>query len=414
MEQNIVEDLVIPEVPKVIPNQEMYVYVPVATYESKGIANFDSVSLTISNGTVSVKESFVDSKIVNKIVQSTGQNLELAIDNSTFVLTAKLKNGRGEVLGEVQTVDLPLENVVVNGSYDNESKTLVLILQNGNNVSIPISSLIDGLASKNEISDIANNAAEKKAESVAKATVEETIGVYVDNAASSLEFAVDNSTFVLTATLKNAKGEILGTAQTVDLPLESVVVDGSYDNESKKLVLTLQNGNKVNIPVSDLINGLASIEYLEANASLLKGGTPIAEGTDLNTLTTPGSYYFNADNQINTLLNCPITSAFTMKVFYSTGGVIPYIKQEIKQYDTNSYLTRHSEDSGSTWSAWETYVTSDEVVFNSGNQPVYGIKTFSDGIKSNKTPAENNDVVRLTDLNNAISQAITTALNTQV
>ena len=47
MEQNIVEDLVIPEVPKVIPNQEMYVYVPVATYESKGIANFDSVSLTI-------------------------------------------------------------------------------------------------------------------------------------------------------------------------------------------------------------------------------------------------------------------------------------------------------------------------------------------------------------------------------
>ena len=203
MKQNIVEDLVIPEVPKVIPNQEMYVYVPVATYESKGIANFDSVSLTISNGTVSVKESFVDSKIVNKIVQSTGQNLELAIDNSTFVLTAKLKNGRGEVLGEVQTVDLPLENVVVDGSYDNKSKTLVLILQNGNNVSIPISSLIDGLASKNEISDIANNAAEKKAESVAKATVEEKIGVYVDNAASSLEFAVDNSTFLLTAIFYN-------------------------------------------------------------------------------------------------------------------------------------------------------------------------------------------------------------------
>ena len=303
MEQNIVEDLVIPEVPKVIPNQEMYVYVPVATYESKGIANFDSVSLTISNGTVSVKESFVDSKIVNKIVQSTGQNLELAIDNSTFVLTAKLKNGRGEVLGEVQTVDLPLE---------------------------------------------------------------------------------------------------------------SVVVDGSYDNELKALVLTLQNGNSVSIPISDLIDGLASIEYLEANASLLKGGTPISEGTDLNSLTTPGSYYFNADNQINTLSNCPITSAFTMKVFYSTGNVIPYIKQEIKQYDTNSYLTRHSEDSGSTWSAWETYVTSEEVVFNTGNQPVYGIKIFSDGIKSNKTPAEDNDLVRLTDLNSAISQAITTVLNTQV
>lgn len=364
MEQNIVEDLVIPEVPKVIPNQEMYVYVPIATHENKGIANFDSITLTISNGTVSVKKSFVEGEINNsindRIVQGTGQN-------SDKVISQKI-----------------------------------------------VTELLEDKASKNEISDIANNAAEKKAESVAKATVEKTIGVYVDNAASSLEFSVDNSTFVLTATLKNAKGEILGTAQTVDLPLESVVVDGSYDNESKTLVLTLQNSNKVNIPVSDLINGLASIEYLEANASLLKGGTPIADGTDLNTLTTPGSYYFNADNQINTLLNCPITSAFTMKVFYSTGDAGVYIKQEIKQYNTNSYLTRHSEDLGSTWSAWETYVTSEEVVFNTGDQYVSGIKTFSDGIKSNKTPTEDNDVVRLTDLNTSISQAITTALNTQV
>ena len=255
MKQNIVEDLVIPEVPKVIPNQEMYVYVPVATYESKGIANFDSVSLTISNGTVSVKESFVDSKIVNGIVQATGQNLELAIDNSTFVLTAKLKNGRGEVLGEVQTVDLPLE---------------------------------------------------------------------------------------------------------------SVVVDGSYDNELKTLVLTLQNGNSVSIPISDLINGLASIEYLEANASLLKGGTPISEGTDLNTLTTPGNYYFSPNDDVFTLSNCPVISAFTMKVFYSTENSGYYLKQEIKRYNTSDHLTRHSENAGSTWSPWSKYAIASEVVLKSG------------------------------------------------
>ena len=56
----------------------------------------------------------------------------------------------------------------------------------------------------------------------------------------------------------------------------------------------------------------------------------------------------------------------------------------------------------------------DEVVLNTTDQSVSGIKTFSDGIKSNKTPIEDNDVIRLSDLNNAISQAITTALNTQV
>ena len=58
--------------------------------------------------------------------------------------------------------------------------------------------------------------------------------------------------------------------------------------------------------------------------------------------------------------------------------------------------------------------SSDEVVLNTTDQSVSGIKTFSDGIKSNKVPAEDNDVIRLSDLNNAISQAITTALNTQV
>ena len=58
--------------------------------------------------------------------------------------------------------------------------------------------------------------------------------------------------------------------------------------------------------------------------------------------------------------------------------------------------------------------SSDEVVLNTTDQSVSGIKTFSDGIKSNRTPIEDNDVVRLSDLNNAISQAIITALNTQV
>ena len=58
--------------------------------------------------------------------------------------------------------------------------------------------------------------------------------------------------------------------------------------------------------------------------------------------------------------------------------------------------------------------SSDEVVLKTTDQSISGIKTFSDGIKSNKVPAEDNDVIRLSDLNNAISQAITTALNTQV
>lgn len=75
---------------------------------------------------------------------------------------------------------------------------------------------------------------------------------------ASLVFSVDSTTYVLTATLKDQDGNTLGTAQTVDLPLESVVVNGSYDATNKKIVLTLQSGSTIDIPVADLIAGLQS------------------------------------------------------------------------------------------------------------------------------------------------------------
>lgn len=73
---------------------------------------------------------------------------------------------------------------------------------------------------------------------------------------SSFELSVNSSTFVVTASLKDQDGNVLGTTQTIDLPLESVVVSGSFDSTTKKIILTLQNGNTVEIPVGDLVAGL--------------------------------------------------------------------------------------------------------------------------------------------------------------
>ena len=75
---------------------------------------------------------------------------------------------------------------------------------------------------------------------------------------ASLVFSVDSSTYVLTATLKDQDGNTLGTAQTVDLPIESVVVNGSYDSTNKKIILTLQGGSTIEFSVADLISGLQS------------------------------------------------------------------------------------------------------------------------------------------------------------
>lgn len=74
--------------------------------------------------------------------------------------------------------------------------------------------------------------------------------------AADLTFEMDSSTFVITAQLKDQDGTAMGTAKTVDIPLESVVVDGDYDSATKEVVLTLKNGTEVRFSVADLVAGL--------------------------------------------------------------------------------------------------------------------------------------------------------------
>ena len=78
------------------------------------------------------------------------------------------------------------------------------------------------------------------------------------NTASSIEMSIDNSTYVVSLKLKNAEGTQLGETQTIDLPLESVVVNGAYDSTTKEVILTLDNGNEIRFSVADLVSGLAT------------------------------------------------------------------------------------------------------------------------------------------------------------
>ena len=75
---------------------------------------------------------------------------------------------------------------------------------------------------------------------------------------ASISVSINTTDYKMTTTLKDQDGNTLGTAQVIDLPLESVVVSGSYDNTNKKIVLTLQSGSTIDIPVGDLVAGLQS------------------------------------------------------------------------------------------------------------------------------------------------------------
>lgn len=74
---------------------------------------------------------------------------------------------------------------------------------------------------------------------------------------STIELSINSSTYVMTLKLKNSAGTVISSG-SIDLPLESVVVGGSYDDTNKEIILTLQNGNTIEIPVADLVTGLQS------------------------------------------------------------------------------------------------------------------------------------------------------------
>ena len=75
--------------------------------------------------------------------------------------------------------------------------------------------------------------------------------------AKSFDLSINNSTYVMTLTLKDQDGTAL-TTKTIDLPLETMVVSGSYNSTTKKVVLTLQGGSTVEFSIADLISGLQS------------------------------------------------------------------------------------------------------------------------------------------------------------
>ena len=94
-------------------------------------------------------------------------------------------------------------------------------------------------------------------------------------AIGSLSLTLDSSTYKITLSGTKVDGTSFTVQNVIDLPLESVVVNGSYNNTTKKVILTLQNGSSVEFSVADLVAGLQS-EITSSNklsADLIKDGT---------------------------------------------------------------------------------------------------------------------------------------------
>lgn len=156
--------------------------------------------------------------------------------------TSDLENDIGYITDSALT-GYATQNWVINQNYitDNYVGNAVLTIQR-NNV---------------DIDTFTANAKVDKTINIAVPTTAADVNALPDSTkyGYSIDLSLDTTDYKLTLTLKDQDGTILNS-KTVDFPIESVVVNGTYDSINKKIVLTLQNGNTIDIPVGDLIAGL--------------------------------------------------------------------------------------------------------------------------------------------------------------
>ena len=144
-------------------------------------------------------------------------------------------------------------------------------------------------------------------------------------AIGSLSLSIDSSNYQITLSGTKVDGTAFSVSNVIDLPLESVVVSGSYNNSTKKVVLTLQNGNTLDFSVADLVAGLQS-EITSSNklsADLIQDGNTnkVVTSTEKSTwnsavrsVTFNGNSVSVSDGSVSISESDPV---FTSSVAYS-------------------------------------------------------------------------------------------------
>lgn len=92
---------------------------------------------------------------------------------------------------------------------------------------------------------------------------------------------------------------------------------------------------------------------------MLRGGTAISNGADMDDYTTPGNYYSSSTSISSSLQNAPFSTPFTLKVENSNG--IDYPCQTFREYNTGRIAWRWKNITSSAWSQFAYF--SDDATF---------------------------------------------------
>lgn len=147
----------------------------------------------------------------------------------------------------------------------------------------------------------------------------EAVKTYLEGYGNTIRLSMNASTYVLTVQLKH--GDDVISYSTVDLPIESMVVSARYDADTKKLILVLQSGQEIEVPVSQLISGLVPDSRKIAGIDLADDITKTELQTALNV----------EDGANKTVIDTSISSSSTDTNVPSSKAVYTELSRTVKK-----------------------------------------------------------------------------------
>jgi len=177
-------------------------------------------------------------------------SLTASLDSTNFQLTLALKNPNGSTLS-TQVIDFPLEELVVSGEYDEDAEEIILTLKDGNMIAIPLTDLVSGLATKEEVEAVAPTFEEEENSQAA-------ISIEFEN---NTDKSVANSVTTTSTTLVIPSGIELGFQAGATMLIGSTVPTFSLTNNSGYSVYCLLNSRQV--PISQWHDSLEINSTLE-------------------------------------------------------------------------------------------------------------------------------------------------------
>lgn len=230
-------------------------------------------------------------KLINDVTNLNNE-ITLSEKERTNNESQRIENENHRIANETQPEEYMenLKSSVENGDFNGKDATI-----NGfNTLNIVAGTNID-LKQKNETLEINNTYQYNDSDLVKKIDdINNNLKNYslITETGNKLDLTIDSKTYIMTLKLKDKDDNILSTG-SVDLPIESMIINVTYNNDNEKLTFTLQNGSVIDVPLDSLISGLVNETDLK---NILKD---YAKTTDVPTkvseLANDSNYVKNTD-----------------------------------------------------------------------------------------------------------------------